>query len=50
MMKIKQIVYTISAKLYFSIEESIEIGEYLKKLREVGTVEVIDVIIVEKEL
>jgi len=39
----KEIVYTIHATLKFDANEDVNITEYLEKLREVGTAEVVEV-------
>lgn len=44
----KEIEYTIEAKLYFSTDEDVCISEYLDKLREIGEVRVVGVKIVER--
>jgi len=45
----KQIVYTIQAELFFNIEEDIEIVDILDSLRGVGTAEITDVKVVDKD-
>jgi hypothetical protein len=44
----KQIVYTIKAQLFFDIEEDTEIVDILDSLRGMGTAEITDVKIVDK--
>jgi len=43
----KQIEYTIEAKLLFDIDKDIEIESYLNQIREVGKAKVINVKIID---
>ncbi len=45
----KKIEYSIMAKLWFDIDEDINIAEYLEELRGIGEVEVVNVRIVKED-
>ena len=49
MKKQKMIEYEIHGKLWFPINENVNIEDYLDKLREIGEAEVVDAKIVERD-